>query len=93
MSEAPELGEIGFGAATPTLVDAVALPVAGPAALAARRRPTGFGDSVEAVSSALYACLGANIRSTQFSAGASVSAPPANTPVPPAGSTNLPFWS
>src|SRR5690349_17680262 len=81
------------GAVTGTLVDVVASPLAGPAALDARRLPAGFGDPVEAVSSAIYACLGANIRSTQFSAGASVSVPPANTPVPPAGSTNLPFWS
>src|SRR4051794_10020316 len=40
-----------------------------------------------------HAYLGANIRSTQFSAGASLSAPAARMPVPPAGSTNLPSWS
>jgi hypothetical protein len=39
-------------ASTGTLVD-VASPLAGPAALDARRLPAGFGDSVEAVSSAI----------------------------------------
>src|SRR5690349_15912691 len=82
-----------FGVSTGTPdVDAATEPAAGPAALDARRLPAGFGEGfVEAVFSAIYACLGANIRSTQFSAGASVSVPPANTPVPPAGSTNLPL--
>src|SRR3954453_7916536 len=85
---------IGLGASTGPPVDVAAAPLVGPAARDARRRPAGFGDCcVEADSSLIYACLGAIIRSTQFSAGASLSAPPANTPVPPAGSMNVPLLS
>jgi hypothetical protein len=40
-------------ASTGKLVDVVASPLAGPAALDARRLPAGFGESVEAVSSAI----------------------------------------
>ena len=85
-----------FGVSTGTPVDwgylppegerEATAPLAAPAARDARRPPA-------ALDSVIYACLGANIRSTQFSAGASLSFPPANTPVPPAGSTNFPFWS
>ena len=80
-------GPAGRGTRTLTVVGAstrtpaaepLTVPPAGPAARDARRRTgvAGFGAScAEALLFCHYACLGSSIRSTQFSAGASLSAP------------------
>ena len=85
-----------FGASTATPVDVVAAPLAGPAALDARR----LADAASAFDRASKPCLLSSTPALEPTSDQpnSLRAPVcqyrrAYTPVPPAGSTNLPFWS